>query len=265
MIDFHAHIFPDKLAANALLKLSKIGGIPFFSDGRAEGLIESMDKDRVDYSVVLNIVTNPAQTENVNSFALYINDRYKRLVPFGSLHPDSENIRSVIKGLKDNKIKGLKLHPDYVTTPVDDRRFTPIFSAACEYDMPVVIHAGYDFISPNFIHASPDAIIRVIERFPSLKLVCAHFGANRMWDEVISKLCGKNLYFDTALACGRMGMTKKTAECIIKNHDGEKILFGTDMPWCQVNEVKSFIDSLDITKEQRENIFDKNAKRLLGL
>lgn len=265
IIDFHTHIFPDKLADKAIAKLSATGGIPAYSDGKADSLIKSMQKNGIQKSVVLNVATNPAQVENVNKFALYIKENYQNLIPFGSLHPLSENPRAIIKALKDNGIKGLKLHPDYAATPVDDERYAPIFAAADEFDMPVVIHAGWDFVSPNFVHASVDAVLKVINRFPNLKLVCAHFGNNRYWDEVIRKLCGKKLYFDTSLACERFGMTKKTAETIISSHDGERILFGTDMPWCEAGEVKRFIESLDISSEQKEKIYYKNALKLLNL
>lgn len=264
-IDFHTHIFPDKLADKAIAKLTAIGSIPAFSDGKADGLLQCMREDRIDISVVLNVATNAEQVENVNMFALYVKENYTNLIPFGSLHPQSENPRQIIKTLKDNGIKGLKLHPDYVDTPVDDERFAPIFAAADEFDMPVVIHAGWDFKSPNHVHASADAILKVISRFPNLKLVCAHFGCNRFWEDVIRKLCGKRLYFDTALACERFGMTKEIAETIIKNHDDEKILFGSDMPWCRAGEVRRFIDSLDISGEQKAKIYYKNTQKLLNL
>ena len=265
IIDAHTHIFPDNLAERALEKLSAIGGIPVHSDGRADSLVDNMKQNGVDYSVVLNIATNPGQVNNVNAFALYIKENYTNLIPFGSLHPQSEGVRTTVKTLKDSGIKGIKLHPDYVKTAVDDSGFTPIFAAAAEMDMPVVIHTGYDFISPDFIHASPEAILKVIKRFPELKLVCAHFGGNLHWDKVIRELCGTKLYFDTALACERFGMTRKTAETIIANHDEERILFGSDMPWCESSAVRDFILSLDISDEKKDRILYKNAQKLLGI
>ena len=265
IIDMHTHIFPDTMAEGALTKLSAIGGIPVCSDGTARGLLDNMIKSGVDYSVVLNVATNPAQVDNVNAFAVQTREKQEKLIPFGSLHPRSEGVRETVKKLKDSGIKGIKLHPDYVRTAVDDSGFDHIFKAAAEMDMPVVIHAGWDFISPDFVHASPEAILRVLERYPGLKLICAHFGGYMLWDEVRRKLCGKNVYFDTALACGRFGMTREKAEDIIASHDGEKILFGSDLPWCGSGEVIDFIHSLNITEEQKERIFYKNAQKLLNL
>ncbi|HAN20737.1 MAG TPA: amidohydrolase [Clostridiales bacterium] len=265
IIDFHTHIFPDNLAEKALSKLSAIGGIPYCNNGTADCLIKDMKLNHIDYSVVLNVATNPNQVDNVNNFALYIKEKYDNLIPFGSIHPKSVCVRDIVKSLKNNGIKGIKLHPDYVNTLVDDESLAPVFAAASEMDMLVVIHTGYDFISPDLVHASADAILRVIKRFPDLKLVCAHFGCNLFWKDVIQKLCGKNLYFDTSLACEKFGMTKQVAEVIINNHDDEKILFGSDLPWCEVNIVRDFILSLNLTDEQKNKIFYKNAKKLLGI
>ena len=36
------------------------------------------------------------------------------------------------------------------------------------------------------------------------KVIAAHFGAYAMWPQVMEKLCGKDLYFDTAFSCGRI-------------------------------------------------------------
>ena len=42
IIDFHTHIFPDKIAAGAVSSLAKKGGIPPYSDGTEAGLISAL-------------------------------------------------------------------------------------------------------------------------------------------------------------------------------------------------------------------------------
>ena len=58
-------------------------------------------------------------------------------------------------------------------------------------------------------------------------------------------------------------MTKEIAETIINNHDSDKILFGSDVPWCKSSDVRDFILSLDISNDIKSNIFHKNAQKLL--
>ncbi len=59
IIDFHTHIFPDKLAAAAIPKLEKAGGITAHTNGTRQGLLDSMAQAGVDKSVVCTIATRP--------------------------------------------------------------------------------------------------------------------------------------------------------------------------------------------------------------
>ncbi len=261
LIDFHAHAFPDKLVPRAVEGLMKNANIVPFSDGSIKGLINKMDTWGVDRSVILNIATNPRQQNNVNDFAQYINDNYDRLIAFGSVNPFSEDVVCDVFDLKKRNFLGIKLHPDYVGLTLDDKKCMKVLEAAQEAGLIVVIHAGYDFISPNFIHSTPDRILNVLKQLPNLKLVAAHMGSNKMWRDVLKKLCGQNVYFDTSLCA--YDIEKELAESIIKNHPSDKILFGSDMPWCSAAYTKLFIDSLDISQSLKENIYHKNAEKLL--
>ncbi len=263
LIDFHTHAFPNKLVPKAVEGLMKNANIVPYAYGSVDELIEKMDLWGVDRSVVLNIATNPKQQNNVNIFSQYINNAHgDRLISFGSVNPYSENAANDVYELKNKGIKGIKLHPDYVGLPLDDKKCMTVLSAAEEVKLIVVIHAGYDFISPNYIHATPDRILNVMKQLPNLKLVAAHMGSNKMWRDVLKKLCGKNVYFDTSLCAYEI--EKKLAELIIKNHDSDKILFGSDMPWCSPSLTKLFIEELDVSADIKEKIYYKNALKLLG-
>ncbi len=263
IIDFHTHIFPDTLAEKALSSLQTTAGIPVVFDGTADGLLRLMDEEGIDLSVVLNTVTNVKQTDKVNGFALDTMNRHRRLVPFCSVHPLCESIYERLKSLKESGIRGIKLHPDYVGIEIDDVRMTPVLSAASDLGMPIVIHAGFDPVSPDKPHATPDAIARVLDRFPRLTLIAAHLGGVNHWDEVEEKLCGRNLYLDTAFCCERVGITVEQGKRIFAKHPHDRILFGSDAPWAKPSEVLDFIDKLELSSESRELVLHKNAEALL--
>ena len=263
IIDFHTHIFPDALAPRAIASLQLTAGLPIVFDGTSEGLLELMNQDSIDKSVVLNTVTNTKQVNNVNTFAISTKKDHPRLIPFGSLHPLSDNPMGVLTDLKASGIKGIKIHPDYVGIEIDDDRMSPLLNAASKLDMPVVIHAGFDPVSPKKMHASPDAICNTLDKHPDLTLVVAHLGGVLMWDEVADKLCGKNLYFDTAFCSERLGITVEQGKRIFASHPHEKILFGSDAPWARPSEVLEFIHKLELSEESLKLILHKNSERLL--
>jgi hypothetical protein len=125
----------------------------------AERLLRSLG---IDKAVVCNIATNAKQEEKVNGYAISLlnNDFF---YPLGSVHPDSENIESELDRLLLSGIRGIKLHPDYVGIELSDRRFDRIFSLLSERDMFTVVHTGYDPISPDKVHATPEMLRAVCD------------------------------------------------------------------------------------------------------
>jgi hypothetical protein len=77
IIDFHTHIFPDKIANKTISYLMEKGGIPSFSDGKASGLLEKMEIAGVDISIALPAMTNPTQFDSITRYAMEINEQYK--------------------------------------------------------------------------------------------------------------------------------------------------------------------------------------------
>lgn len=265
LIDFHTHAFPDKLAPHALDSLSQAIHLTPATDGTIGGLIKRMDNDGVDYSVVCNIATNPKQTVNVNNFALdTLRDHSDRIIPLGSVNPYFPEPEHELDRLANGGIKGIKIHPDYMHCMIDAQEFDRVFDICADHGMFIVTHAGFDVYSPDKIWCSPDGILERIRRSPKTKLICAHYGGNTLWNEVEGKLIGKNVYIDTSLATV-YDLPSAQAVRMLSKHDPEKILFGTDCPWCNARETYAYVDNLDINTELKERIFSENAKMLLGM
>lgn len=69
IIDFHTHIFPDKIAGATIEKLSKASDSKAYTDGTKDGLQKSMEESGVDISVVLPVATKPQQFLSINRYA----------------------------------------------------------------------------------------------------------------------------------------------------------------------------------------------------
>lgn len=265
IIDFHTHIFPDALAPKAIASLQFTAQLPVVFDGTANGLNALLSEENIGKAVILNTVTNEHQVPKVNAFALETAENHSNFIPFCSVHPLGENLYQTLSDLKASGIKGIKHHPDYVGIDFDDPVMDNLLTAASELRMPMVIHTGYDPVSPGHVHASPEMICKVLDRYPDLILVAAHLGGVLGWDAVIDELCGKNLYFDTAFCCERVGITVEQGKKIFELHPHEKILFGSDAPWAKPSEILEFLSKLGLNDESMELVLHKNAERLLGI
>lgn len=262
IIDFHTHIFPDHLAESALNFLSEKGKISPFTDGTLNGLLESMEKSGVDVSVICNIATNPKQSDNIFNFCKKI--RSDKILPLGSIHPESENIEEYLKKYKSEGVKGLKLHPDYQNFYIDDKNVYKIYEICSELDIFILFHAGVDIGYPPPYRATPERIKKVMDNFPKLKIIAAHMGSYEMYDEVEEYLFGEDIYFDTAYCLDKMPLN--LMEKFFKKHPIERFLFATDSPWCSQKEYVNILSSFNFLKEEdKEKIFFKNAKELLRI
>ena len=121
VIDFHTHIFPDKIAAKTIESLGAVAGVNAATDGTLNGLLDSMQKSGVNQSVIMPVCTKAEQFDSVNTFAKKINDTYEgKLISFGGIHPDCENPKKKLKYIKSLGIPGIKIHPDYQRVMIDD-------------------------------------------------------------------------------------------------------------------------------------------------
>ena len=267
IIDFHTHCFPDALAPRALSALehnAEQTQMRPSTDGTAAGTQKLIATYGIDQAVVCNIATNAHQQPKVNSFAITLAQQKGALIPLGSLHPDFEDNKSEIERLMAAGIKGIKLHPDYITTEINDTKFDEIFSLCEDTGVFVVTHAGWDPVSPSHIHATPQGILDVITRHPKLKLVAAHMGGYACSDEVIEKLVGKDIYIDTSLSSHRANESENLIK-ILRHHSPDRLLFATDTPWSNPQKELEFIYSAKLSDQLTENTLFRNAATLLML
>ena len=60
-------------------------------------------------------------------------------------------------------------------------------------------------------------------------------------------------------------MPKSIAEEIIKKHTPERVIFASDIPWHRPSWEKRLIETLDISDEDKDKIYYKNAMKLLSI
>ena len=264
IIDFHTHIFPDKIAARSIEALSKVSGVTAVTDGTLNGLLASMERNQVDLSVIMPVATKPAQFESVNTFAAKVNEQYAgKLLSFGGIHPDSEDYKGELNRIKELGLPGIKLHPDYQGVMIDDARYMRIIEYADALGLAILVHAGIDIGLPEPVHCPPDKARKVLDALKPKKLVLAHMGGWKQWEEVIELLAGEPVYLDTAFCFDYM-----TGELFLKlceKHGTDKILFATDSPWSDARRDKEVINALPLADVEKEAIFSGNAMKLLNM
>ena len=274
IIDFHTHVFPDRIAERTLKALLDPPDVVPHTDGTIGGILDSMQKAGIDKSVIMPVNTRPGQFDSITRFAKHINETYDNLISFGGIHPDDDAIEDKLRYLKDNGFRGVKLHPDYTETFIDDERYIRIIAEAKRLGLFVLTHSGKD---PEYeiIHCTPKKGALVLDRIEALvpdskpNMIFAHLGGNYQLAETERYLVGRDCYID--ISCSFRDLWRQSTATdedilrVIRNHGADKMLFATDSPW---NDQKATVErfrSLDgLSDIEKEMILSKNAERLLN-
>lgn len=256
IIDTHAHIFPDKIAERAVDSIGNYYGIRMRRSGTVEGLLESGRSIGVSKYVVHSSATNVEQVKAINDYVFSVQSAHPELVGFATLHPDLEDIDQEVERIITMGLHGVKLHPEFQHFSIDDEKMMPLYKAI-EGKLPTLVHMG----DQNRDTSSPVRLARVLDRFPELVVIAAHFGGYSMWDLSSDYLIGRNLYMDTCSSLPFLDHDR--AVLMIRKHGVNKMLFGTDYPmWDHAEELDRFMQ-LELTEEERRAILHDNAYRLL--
>jgi uncharacterized protein len=260
IVDFHVHAFPDDVAGKAVSRIQESAGVVPTLDGRIASLLASMDAAGIGRSVVLSIATKPAQFEPILAWSREVADG--RLVPMLSVHPADTAASQKIRAAADEGFAGFKLHPYYQDCDLDDRAMDSVYTALQDTGLICVSHTGFDTAFPFVRRADPPRIVRVLDRFPRLKLVATHLGAWKDWELVSRHLTGADLWIDTAYSLDFM--PRAAARDLIQSFPTDRVLFGSDSPWADQARSVAAVRDLGLDAEREEAILRGNAEKLLG-
>lgn len=272
LIDFHIHI-PDfevvyGLAANFPQNFPSEDSCQKFCEKYSknpDALVSLMDKNGVDYSVVLAqeapLTVGNMSNDNLATFCC----GHPRLIPFCTLNPHIHS--DMGKALMDLHVKygfkGLKLYPTYYHFYPNDPVMYPLYSVAQELSLPVLFHTGSSFFKNARIkYGNPLYFDDIAVDFPDLKIIMAHGGIGPWYDEAATMVrIHPNVYIDIS------GLPPQKLLDYFPDLEklSHKYIFGTDWPTVDVGKNIEKIRNMPISEIAIDRILGENACRVLGL
>ena len=206
-------------------------------------------------------------------------------------------IKELERCVRDLGFVSWHTHSNYTGENASEERFFPIFEAAASLGVYVYLHptlpdyAGLD--EYDFTFAGPaagftiDTMVTTLkliasglfDRAPKTKLVLGHFGEaipfllDRI-DNRLSFLPNPKLknqrnpsdYFRDNIHVTTSGNMSPAAFRCTKDVLGiEKIIFGSDYPYDDIDAMTRFVKGLELTDEERDMLFFRNAEKLLDI
>lgn len=259
IIDIHTHIYPDEIAQKATDSVKNFYGIGGSNmNGTESMLLNRGRKAGISKFVILPVAIRPDRVQSINNFILQRSNENPDLIPFGTVHAAMDDIVEETERLLAAGVKGIKMHPDSQQFSIDDPRLFPMYEAICG-KVPVLLHMG----DHRFDYSHPTKLRKILDMFPGLSAIAAHFGGYGMYDIACQQLKDTDCIMD--ISSSMMFMDEGVAEHYINVYGAERMAYGTDYPmWDPVEEVQRFL-ALKITDEQKEQIAHKTAERILKL
>ena len=260
IVDVHTHVWPDKIARRALGTPAE--GIRRFGDGTVASARESMERAGIDRNVCLAVADTPERLEAANAFVGGLDPEW--FVGFGTVHAGrspSDNVRS----LRDNGLRGVKIHPLFQGYALDDRRLWDVLGEL-EGEFTCLFHVGPETAGGENLLATPRMVAEIAEAFPGLSIIAAHFGGYHVHDEALEHLVGRpGIYLDTSWPPTVGSIDRAVARAAIKRHGPGRVIFGSDWPMADPAAEIAAIRALGFDAATTASILGGTLAGLLGL
>ncbi|HWD54967.1 MAG TPA: amidohydrolase family protein [Acidimicrobiales bacterium] len=283
VVDVHVHLFeqPDDPVRDGyeIWEYGSHDGVEFGTRrGTPEDLVAALGRgEPVAHSVLLGMFCpQPAATgeadrlRDYNGWVLETAATSPHLTPFVAADPGALGGRAGAAHLRwaaERGAKGIKLHPPMQSFAPDDPRLDAIYETCLELGLSVLAHSGSTRHGPA---ADPFAFSAVLEAHPGLHLVLAHLGG-ASWRQVTPFAAAyPSVSFDLCEIIAWTGAphapTADELGVLIRNVGPERVLFGTDFPWYELDRTIEHLMSLPhLSDEERLGILGENAISRIGL
>ena len=270
IVDAHAHLFPERIAAAAVHATNEFYRYPrtavepgfmeeYPGSGTVKDLLRAEREAGISRAMVFSCATNARQVPAVNTFVSQVCAETPAFIGVGTMFIDYPDYEGECDRMLRLGLRGVKLHPDIQRFAVDDPRLYPLYEIMQEKGLFLITHAG----DHRFDFSGPKRLRRVAEDFPQMKLICAHFCGWSQWEEARSLLKRDNIYMDTSSTIPFGG--REPALQGFRHFDPTHIFFGSDYPmWSPKTELASIL-SLGLDDETLEGVLYRNLERFLDL
>ena len=266
IVDVHAHIYPEKIAAKAVSAVGQFYGVEqsMAGLGSTADLLTYREKAGITHVVVHSGATTARSVPTINSFIAQQAAEHPEFIGFGTMHHEFEDMEEEVERSLGLGLRGFKLHPDTQQVNMDDPRLMRFYEIIAGR-VPLVVHTG-DY---RYDYSNPKRLVHSLRTFPDLVVDGAHLAGWSVYDvgyDIMHEMSWPNperLFVDASSSftwTGRRHMRE-----LIRMWGADRVMFGSDYPmWDPAHELDEMMHC-ELTDDELELVLYRNAERFSGV
>jgi len=269
VVDAHVHIFPDFLF-DAVWGWFDQFGWPVRYRLYTEDLIAFLLQRGIHHIVALQYAHKPGIATELNRYMSQLVCQTSSVTGLATVFPGESGARDILATSFKDGLKGVKLHSHVQCFEMDSPGMHTIYRVCSDHDLPLLIHAGREPKSPAY-PCDPYQIChwthveRVLLKYPDLKLVVPHLGADEF--EAYQRLLDRfdNLWLDTTMILADYLPIANLPD--INHMRPDRLMFGTDfpnIPYAWDRELRR-LEALGLSETSLWRVLSENAVALYQL
>jgi len=266
IIDFHVHLFPDKMF-DAIWKYFSVGYkwdvIYKFYYRECIKYLHDRGVEKIVYS---NYAHREGIAETLNEWNLRILDENPDLYCFAAYHPGDPNALAMAKKvLAHPKVLGFKLQLLVQCFYPHDERLFSMYEMVMERGKRILFHVGTGPVGNEFVGLAQ--FRKLLNRFPGIPANIAHMGAYEYQGFMELLDIYPNLYLDTSFSFFREFQGKGGYDAgsdALEQHK-DRILYGSDFPNLilpRESEIETLL-GYELSPEFYDRVFYRNGAELI--
>ncbi|HON63161.1 MAG TPA: amidohydrolase family protein [Desulfomonilia bacterium] len=264
IIDFHVHLFPDELFEAIWRFFQREYGLPIVHQLYARECIEYLRERGVNTIVYSNYAHREGVAGSLNEWNLRLLDETDEIYCFVAFHPGDDDALGMIRRVFEHpKVLGCKLHFLVQRFYPHDERLFPLYEEVLAQGKRLLLHVGTGPIGNEYVGISH--LLKVLKRYPGLKLNIAHMGAFEFIDffELLKQY--PEIHLDTSY-CFLPGSFRmfRMEKSVLESLKG-RLLYGSDFPnlFHHRREELNALLGMELSQEFYDRVFRDNALDLL--
>ena len=207
------------------------------------------------------------ETRRKNDELIALTKKHPEMFAIASVHPyDDQAALDEVRRIAGLGVTMIKLHPHTQKFAITDPRVATLCQLAGQLGMIVL------FDNANIVPGDSQDLFNLAVNTPGTKFVFAHMGATnfRFWNTIVFARTAKdfykdNIYFDISATVTLVAHSPIQSEFVwtIRNIGVDHIMLGSDYPQFTLRQTVDALESLDLTRVEKDSILYGTARKLL--